>query len=135
MSRYYGKYRGTVVDNVDPQRLGRIRAVVPSVSDEASGWAMPCVPFLSPALESLVVPAIGAGVWLEYEGGNPDLPIWTGGFWASPAEVPVPGVVLRSQEGASLTVRSDVTLTNAAGASVELRGPAVDVNHDALLVL
>lgn len=135
MTSCFGKYRGTVVDNVDPQRLGRIRAHVPAVSEETSAWAMPCVPFLSPTLESLVVPAIGAGVWLEYEGGDPDLPIWTGGFWTSPADVPAPGVVIRSQEGASLTVRSDVTITNAAGVSVELRGPAVDVNHGALLVL
>lgn len=135
MSRYYGKYRGTVVDNVDPQQLGRIRATVPAVSPEPSAWALPCIPFLSATLESLVVPAVGAGVWMEYEGGNPGLPVWTGGFWASPAEVPAPGIVIRSRDGASLTVRSDVTITNAAGASVELRGPAVDVNHDALLVL
>lgn len=135
MSRFYGKYRGTVVDNLDPQQLGRIRAAVPSVSEDASAWAMPCVPFLSATLESLVVPAIGAGVWLEYEGGNPELPVWTGGFWASPADVPRPGIVIRSQEGASVTIRSDVTVANAAGASVELRGPAVDVNRNALLVL
>ena len=35
-----------------------------------------------------VVPIIGSGVWVEFEGGNPDYPIWTGGFWGSAAEVP-----------------------------------------------
>jgi uncharacterized protein involved in type VI secretion and phage assembly len=35
-----------------------------------------------------VVPQIGAGVWIEFEQGDPDYPIWTGGFWGIAAEVP-----------------------------------------------
>ena len=32
--RYYGKYRGVVVDNIDPLQIGRILAQVPDVLGE-----------------------------------------------------------------------------------------------------
>lgn len=87
-TKYYGKYRGTVVQNVDPQQLGRIQALVPDVSPAPSSWAMPCVPLAGKSMGSYVVPQLGAGVWIEYEQGDPDYPVWTGGFWGSVAEVP-----------------------------------------------
>ena len=89
MSKYYGKYRGTVTENVDPMQLGRIQAMVPDVSGLLpSSWAMPCVPVASRMSGVYVVPQIGAGVWIEFEQGDPDYPIWSGGFWGIAAEVP-----------------------------------------------
>jgi len=106
MTRYYGKYRGTALQNVDPEQLGRIQATVPDVSGLLpSSWAMPCVPFAGKQNGVYVVPQIGAGVWIEFEQGDPDYPIWTGGFWGIAAEVPAlalagnpasPSVVLQS---------------------------------------
>lgn len=80
---YYGKYRGFVVDNEDPENLGRISARVPSVlGNEVSGWALPCAPFGGLDGQGLfLVPEIGAQLWIEFEEGNPDKPIWTGTFW------------------------------------------------------
>ena len=40
-----------------------------------------------------MVPQIGAGVWVEFEQGDPDYPIWVGGFWGSAAEVPALALV------------------------------------------
>jgi uncharacterized protein involved in type VI secretion and phage assembly len=89
MSKHYGKYRGTVTENVDPMQLGRIQAMVPDVSGLLpSSWAMPCMPVASKLSGVYVVPQIGAGVWIEFEQGDPDYPIWTGGFWGIAAEVP-----------------------------------------------
>ena len=89
MNKYYGKYRGTVVQNVDPEQIGRIQAMVPDVSGLLpSSWAMPCVPFAGKQNGVYVVPQIGAGVWIEFEQGDPDYPIWSGGFWGSAAEMP-----------------------------------------------
>jgi uncharacterized protein involved in type VI secretion and phage assembly len=89
MSKHYGKYRGTVTENVDPMQLGRIQAMVPDVSGLLpSSWAMPCVPVAGKLSGVYVVPQIGAGVWIEFEQGDPDYPIWTGGFWGIAAEVP-----------------------------------------------
>ena len=45
LKRYYGKYRGTVINNVDPMQIGRIQAMVPDVAALLpSSWAMPCIP-------------------------------------------------------------------------------------------
>lgn len=85
---YYGKYRGTVVNNVDPMQQGRIQAMVPAVSDILSNWALPCVPITGRQQGVFVVPQVGANVWIEYEAGDPQYPIWSGGFWGSAADVP-----------------------------------------------
>ena len=89
-TRYYGKYRGTVLVNVDPLQTGRIMAQVPDVLGETpSSWALPCVPVAGIQAGAFMVPPIGSQVWIEFEQGDPDYPIWTGGFWGLVADVPV----------------------------------------------
>jgi len=89
MAKYYGKYRGTVLDNVDPMQMGRLMVQVPDVSNVLpSTWAMPCLPFAGIQAGMYAVPAIGSGVWVEFEQGDIDYPIWVGCFWGSAAEVP-----------------------------------------------
>ena len=86
---FYGKFRGVVSDNRDPSNLGRIRAKVADVfGEEASGWAMPSVPYAGSQVGLFLIPPTNASVWIEFEHGNPDYPIWTGCFWAE-NEVPV----------------------------------------------
>jgi uncharacterized protein involved in type VI secretion and phage assembly len=119
MSKHYGKYRGTVTQNVDPMQLGRIQAMVPDVSGLLpSSWAMPCVPVASKMSGVYVVPQIGAGVWIEFEQGDPDYPIWSGGFWGTVAEVPAlallgnpasPSIVLQT------SLQNTVAISDAPG--------------------
>lgn len=93
-NRYYGKYRGTVVNNIDPEQRGRILAIVPDVQGLIpTTWAMPCVPTAGKQQGTYMVPQIGAGVWMEFEQGDPDYPIWVGGFWGAFAEVPASALV------------------------------------------
>ena len=88
--RYYGKYRGTVFNNIDPEQRGRIMALVPDVLGiTPSNWALPCVAIAGKQQGTFMVPQLGAGVWIEFEQGDPDYPIWVGGFWGSLPEVPV----------------------------------------------
>jgi hypothetical protein len=87
LSRYYGKYRGLCINNVDPMQLGRIQVEVPDVTVIPSSWAMPCLPVTGIQNGVFTVPPIGAGVWVEFEQGNPDYPIWTGGYYSA-ADVP-----------------------------------------------
>jgi uncharacterized protein involved in type VI secretion and phage assembly len=90
MTPLYGKYRGTVINNVDPMQIGRIQAMVPDVAGFVPGtWAMPCLPMAGINTGIFTVPMIGSGVWIEFERGDPDYPIWVGGYWGSAAEVPV----------------------------------------------
>ena len=103
---YFGIYRGTVHNNVDPMQMGRIMAIVPDVVGAIpSTWAMPCAPMAGNQAGVFVVPPIGAGVWVQFEGGDPDLPVWVGGWWNNAAEVPAlamagapddPGIVIQT---------------------------------------
>ena len=92
-SRFYGKHRALVVDNADPEQLGRLKVRVPSVlgGDIVTGWAMPCVPYGGDANQGfLFVPEVGAGVWVEFEEGDLEFPIWVGTFWSKPGDSELP---------------------------------------------
>jgi uncharacterized protein involved in type VI secretion and phage assembly len=85
--RFYGKYRGIVVDNADPEKLGRLKARVPSVlgNEVVTGWAMPCTPYGGDMNQGfLFIPEVGAGVWIEFEEGDLEFPVWVGTFWSKP---------------------------------------------------
>lgn len=88
--KFFGKYRGMVVSGLDPEGRGRILAQVPDVLGVGiSTWAMPCLPFAGLQMGMYVVPPPNAGVWIEFEKGDPDYPIWTGCWWGSRLEVPL----------------------------------------------
>jgi len=88
-TKFFGKYRGTVINNIDPLQMGRIQAIVPDVSSVVpTSWAMPCVPLAGIQNGILALPIIGSGVWIEFEQGDPDYPIWVGCYWGSAAEIP-----------------------------------------------
>lgn len=162
---FYGKYRGVVTDTNDPLGIGRIKARVPDVmGDGDSGWAMPCVPFAGKGMGFFALPTDGAGVWVEFEHGDPDFPVWSGCWWGSAAELPsqvltppqTDKLVLRTDDGSSILVdgtpgTGGITLTtsagqkiavsaqgieidNGSGASITLKGPTVSVNGGALEV-
>ncbi len=87
---FYGKYRGTVTDNADLLMKGRIRAKIPDIlGDKESGWALPCAPYFGKGVGLFLIPPKDASVWIEFEYGDPDRPIWTGGFWDKPTDLPV----------------------------------------------
>jgi uncharacterized protein involved in type VI secretion and phage assembly len=119
MSTYHGKYRGTVVNNIDPKQQGRLQAMVPDVlGSMPSSWAMACVPFAGTQAGLWSVPAIGSGVWIEFEQGDPDFPVWTGGWWGSPADPPalalaVPPVV--SHVVVQTTGQNTLSISDAPG--------------------
>ncbi|MCB9569535.1 MAG: hypothetical protein H6710_20360 [Myxococcales bacterium] len=90
-SRHYGKFRGVVTDIDDPQGRGFIRAQVPEIYGEGdSPWAIPSVPFAGSDHGLVALPEVGDGVWIEFEGGDPARPIWSGAWWAD-GEMPSQG--------------------------------------------
>ena len=93
---FFGKYRGLVRDNEDPDGLGRIRAEVPAVLGEVlTPWAMPCVPYAGPDHGLALIPEIDDGVWIEFEGGSLRAPIWSGCWWADGQRPAPDGAVQR----------------------------------------
>jgi len=118
--KYYGKYRGTVLNNVDPLQIGRLMVQVPDVTSlTPSSWAMPCFPFTGKQMGAYMIPQIGTGVWVEFEQGNPDYPIWSGCWYGSLAEVPV---LALAGNPANPNIVLQTTLQNAIVVS-DLPGP------------
>ena len=156
MSEFFGKYRGLVVNNVDPLQQGRIQVSCPSVlGPEMPSWAMPNAPFVGIQMGMFAIPQIGAKVWVEFEAGDPDKPIWSGGFWGpgeAPALPPVPQVVTIKMLTGSVTINdligsviiettigakimlspAGIEIDNGQGASIRMIGPMVSINNGAL---
>jgi uncharacterized protein involved in type VI secretion and phage assembly len=88
--RFYGKYRGVMTNNKDEKGLGRIQFKAQDVfgDKESPNWATPCVPYAGKGVGLYLIPPEKAFVWVEFEHGDPDYPVWTGCFWAE-GEVPV----------------------------------------------
>ena len=144
MKQYFGKYRGKVVQNVDPENRGRIQVMAPGVMGENPNWAMPCLPVAGIQMGTYVVPSIGANVWVEFEEGNPGKPIWSGCFWGFAAEVPAlglagnpasPSIVLQTT-GQNTVVISDVPgpaggiiLKSVQGASIMVNDTGITISN------
>jgi hypothetical protein len=103
---FLGKYRGMVLNNIDPMQQGRLQIQVPDVAGLLPAtWAMPCVPIAGINMGMVALPMIGSGVWVEFEQGDPDHPIWVGCYWGSALEMPkmslmvppvLPGITLQT---------------------------------------
>ena len=89
IKRFYGKYRGTVLPIPDPDRRGRLMVQVSDVNGpNINNWARPCLPWGGITMGAYIVPAAGSKVWVEFEQGHPDKPIWVGCWWGTVAETP-----------------------------------------------
>jgi uncharacterized protein involved in type VI secretion and phage assembly len=120
MEKYFGKYRGTVVNNVDPMQMGRLQIIVPDVSNVIpTTWAMPCFPLAGKQMGAYYIPQIGSGVWVEFEQGDSDYPVWVGCYYGSVAEVPT---LALAGNPASPNIALQTTLQNTLIIS-DLPGP------------
>jgi uncharacterized protein involved in type VI secretion and phage assembly len=165
MSQFFGKYRGTVTDIDDPLMTFRIRASVPDVMGSLdSGWALPCAPFGGSGMGFFALPKVGALVWIEFEHGDPDYPIWTGCFWGSVSDVPssllappyqkmmiqtaggqivtlddtpgIGGISLETSGGQKIKLTATgIEIDNGMGAKITMQGPQVSINDGALEVI
>jgi hypothetical protein len=128
-SSYFGKYRGLVTDVGDPSNACRIRATVPAVLGEhPCGWAMPAAPFAGAGHGAVMLPAIGSGVWIEFEAGRLDSPIWSGAWWASGQRPDPQGPKLRvivSENGHTVILDDDsdeVKVVHGSGPEIKMTG-------------
>jgi hypothetical protein len=124
--RFYGKYRGKVENNLDPLQLGRLQVSCPAVyGEDTTSWAMPCVPFAGSQVGFFALPPKDANVWVEFEAGDPDYPIWSGCFWGL-GEVPAQPAL----EQMHVIKTGSITLTlsdlpGVGGFTLEVNPPAV----------
>lgn len=141
-TKFYGKYRGTVTNNIDPEQRGRLQIIVPDVTNFIpSTWAMPCFPWAGAQMGVYLIPPVGAGVWVEFEQGKLEDPIWVGCWWGSTPEVPTtasgqttpgsPVMVIQSLTQGSLII-SDVPVPPMTAPGVMVNsGQASSITVDA----
>lgn len=124
--QYFGKYRGTVTNNIDPKQLGRVQVSVPAVlGDGFLSWAMPSVPWAGPGVGFFAIPPVDANVWVEFEAGDLERPIWSGCFWGL-GEVPAMPAVAEIKVLKTAAVRLEMSdLPGAGGFTLEVSPPAV----------
>lgn len=154
---HYGKYRGVVTENNDPLQLGRIRAHVPAVTAyDDTGWALPSTPYGGNHVGFFFIPPIGANVWIEFESGNIENPIWSGCFWSegeAPTDTPDVKIIktdfatinikdvagegeirIESATGLKIVIDTEgIELTNGTS-KIKLTQTSVSINEDALEV-
>lgn len=108
MTHHYGKYRGKVENNVDPQLTGRIQVSCPAVLGKGRmSWAMPSAPYGGSGVGFFAIPPKGANIWVEFEGGDTDYPIWSGCFWELgelPPDMAIPQKKVFKTDSATLTL-------------------------------
>lgn len=81
-TKWLGKYRAIVMDNNDPERRGRIRVQCPTVlGNYLSSWCEPCIPYATDYAGDYYVPPVNEAIWVEFEEGDVDKPIWNGGWY------------------------------------------------------
>ena len=133
--RLYGKFRAAVLNNIDPQMQGRIMV---QLGDRyglfPSTWALPSFPFAGKQTAMVALPQVASSVWIEFEAGDPDYPIWTGAFWPDPAGFPplalaggtpvTPNIHFQTATGTSITLSDNpaqqVLLKTVTGAMITI---------------
>jgi uncharacterized protein involved in type VI secretion and phage assembly len=138
-SPLYGKYRGVVTDNNDPNGLGCLRVKVQDVlGDQESGWALPALPYTGDGVGLYLIPPVDAFVWVEFEHGDPDYPIWTGSFWLSQRAVPTeasgPDIKLLKTDIATITINdsndeSSITIETTNGLKIVMDTNGIEMSN------
>jgi uncharacterized protein involved in type VI secretion and phage assembly len=138
MNQFFGKYRGKVEGNVDPMQLGRIRISVSAVLGEGClSWAMPCVPYAGPNVGFFVIPPVGGNIWVEFEGGDPDYPIWSGCFWdtgEAPASPAVAEMKVLKTDSGTITLNDQkgsggITIETTSGLKIVMGTQGIELSN------
>jgi uncharacterized protein involved in type VI secretion and phage assembly len=147
LDRHYGKFRATIVDNNDPENRGRLKVNVPCVMDNECFWALPCSPFGGKEAGIFMVPENESALWVEFEGGDPSRPIWTGCYWPddhSPKDnsVSTPDVrLIKSVKGMLLALNDSeetVTISDKQGNNVitiDVNGGTIRIKGSSSIVI
>ncbi len=89
------------------------------------------------------VPKVGAGVWIEFEHGDPDYPIWSGCWWGAASEMPSTllappppskKVMLKTEGGHTVLIddtpgTGGISLETSGGQKITLTATAIEIDN------
>lgn len=130
---FYGKYRAKVVETNDPEKRGRIRVMCPSVlHDCKSAWCEPCTPFGYDLGGFIAIPQVGETVWIEFEEGNANKPIYIGNWWST-CKTPL-GTPYLKDKVVLKNGKSTLTLNKDTEMLLELGNAKVSMKDDVIKI-
>lgn len=133
---FYGKYRAKVVDVSDPEKRGRIRVICPKVLGEAkSSWCEPCIPVAYDLGGDFAIPKVGEFVWVEFEEGNPNKPVYTGGLWSknkSPSPTYTVGSRLITWGKCKITMTENSVEISVNNSTIKVSGSGVSISSNSV---
>jgi Type VI secretion system/phage-baseplate injector OB domain len=141
--KYFGKYRGIVTQPVDTGVKGRITATVTIGGTPVPVVAEACTPFAGLGSGFYAIPPVGAGVWIEFEEGDLNKPIWTGSWW-SEGELPLSMATVAPLQALPVIIQSlgrnhiVIGSTPADGIRIETEGgpagPSMLINSVGIII-
>ena len=137
-SRLPGLYRGIVKDNNDAEaKLGRLLVAIPGLLGESlTVWAKPCVPYAGASVGFYSLPPVDAQVWIAFEAGLINNPVWIGCCWGSGDLPDAGGPNVKIWKTDKVTIRIDdaadeIVISTTSGTKVTLAADASMVSGGA----
>jgi uncharacterized protein involved in type VI secretion and phage assembly len=135
-AEFYGKYRGVVTDNEDPEQRGRLKVQVPQVLAELEVWALPNVPYAGKNKGMFFMPDKDQAVWVEFEAGDPSFPIWCGCFWgAGEAPESDPKTKIIKTDKFTLQIddtKGEILIQNDSGSAINITSLEISQKSESL---
>lgn len=112
-----GLYRAIVSNVDDPNKMGRIKVIIPELFGEKveSTWCMPCVPVCYDNGGDFYIPKLRETVWITFEMDDLDKPVYLGGWW-SPKKTPVGD-----------NYKKDTRVISHDECSITMKGNSIDI--------
>lgn len=138
---YYGSYRAQVIDNNDPEGNGRLMIHAPQVHGPSFPrvWAWPITAMAMTKGGIWAIPDIGEWVYVQFDHGRPEFPMWSGGWWGdgdTTADMTPSKVVVCTPEGLKVVLdrkAMEITVQQRPGNSIVINDEYCRVQHNGLV--
>lgn len=117
---YYGLYQGIVTNIQDPEKRGRIKVKCPDVlgGETESAWCDPLVQVAYDNGGDFCLPTKDEAVWLQFIAGDPNRPVWLGGWWQKNM----------TPLGSNYSSIDKLRIINYADCTIKMQNGTIDIN-------
>lgn len=119
-NRYYGIYQGVVTNINDNEKRGRLKMKCPDVlgGSTESAWCDPMIPVAYDNGGDFCMPQVDETVWVMFIGGDPNKPVWLGGWWQKNM----------TPLGDNYTKLDDIRIISYADCTITMQNGIININ-------